>query len=175
MIRFIILITLIGTILASCSEVRKETQAVFLYQNSVDIEYGSDICSFTGKPIETVRYGGKIVLKSGEVHKFMSVECVAGFYLGIDDTSHIASLEIVDFAHGQKYLPAEELLFLQSPLRPSPNGLFLTAVDRSNTKMKTYIRDAYPGQYLEWEEVLALVEKEWGSGSINDFQSSVIE
>ena len=148
--------------LAACSqEGSHEDQAVFLFKNSVDISYGTDMCSFTHKVIETVRYGGKITMKNGDVQKFMSVECVAGFYLGLDDPSEIGKIEIVDFAHGQQYLPVSELVFLRSSLRPSPNGMFLTAVDRSNDKMKQYIYDAYPGSYLSWDEVLRLVRDQW--------------
>lgn len=145
----------------SCSEERTQDNTVFLYQNSVDIEYGSDICSFSGDLIETVRYGGKIILNNGDEHKFMSVECVAGFILNMEDNSDIDSVQIVDFAHGQKYLPVDQLVFLRSTLRPSPNGMFLTAIDRSNTRMVDYIYDAYPGEYLEWDEVLDIVSREW--------------
>lgn len=150
----------------------RNTNDVFLYTNSVDIKYGTDICSFTKKPIETVRYGGKITLENGDVHKFMSVECTAGFYLGIDDKSTIKQIEIVDFAHGQQYLPVDGLVFLQSKLRPSPNGLFLTAIDNSNTKMKQYIYDAYPGTFMSWEEVLGLVQEEWDLSGTKAHSSS---
>lgn len=159
--RIIVLLSLIALITGSCSEERVQDENVLLYKNSVDIQYGTDICSFTGDPIKTVRYGGKMTLKNGEVHKFMSVECVAGFYLKLEDKSQIISIEIVDFAHGQKYLPVDELLYLKSSLRPSPNGLFLSAVDKSNTRMIDYIYDAYPGVYLEWNQVLAFVGEEW--------------
>ncbi|TVR35453.1 MAG: hypothetical protein EA390_01645 [Balneolaceae bacterium] len=134
---------------------------MFLYKNSVDISYGSDICSFTGKTIETVRYGGKIIMNDGEEHKFMSVECMAGFYLKMEDISLINYILTVDFAHGQQYLPVEDAVYLRSSLRPSPNGMNLTAVDASNERMKTYIYDAYPGEYLSWNEVLELVKDEW--------------
>lgn len=159
--RTIILLLSILLLTLSCSEERAEENTVFIYQNSVDIEYGSDICSFSGDPIETVRYGGKITLDNGDEHKFMSVECVAGFILNRDDKSDIVAIQIVDFAHGQQYLPVDQLVFLRSNLRPSPNGLFLTAIDRSNSRMVDYIYDAYPGEYLEWDEVLDLVSREW--------------
>lgn len=156
---------LMFTLITSCSEKNAQENTVFLYQNSVDIAYGSDVCSFAGEPIETVRYGGKITMENGEEHKFMSVECVAGFVLSMENRSKIADIQIVDFAHGQQYLPVNDLIYLQSSLRPSPNGLFLTAIDRSNTRMVEYIYDAYPGNYLEWEEVLELVKEEWNLSS----------
>jgi copper chaperone NosL len=125
------------------------------------INYETDICAFTGDLIETVRYGGRIVMKDGTVYNFMSVECTAGFYLGLEDKNKIESMKIVDFVHGKQLLPVDELVYLKSTLRPSPNGLFLSAVDASNEKMKTFVYDAYPGPYLEWEEVLELVNREW--------------
>jgi hypothetical protein len=125
------------------------------------IHYGTDICAYTGDPIETVRYGGRIAMKDGTTYNFMSVECTAGFYLGMDDKNEIESVKMVDFVHGKQLLPADELVYLKSTLRPSPNGLFLSAVDASNEKMKSFVYDAYPGSYLEWEEVLGLVSREW--------------
>ncbi len=148
-------------LLGGCTESTEKQNDVLLYTNSVDIDYGSDMCSFTNEVIETVRYGGKITMNDGTVHKFMSVECIAGFYLEMENQGEIERIEIVDFAHGQKYLPVDELVYLKSSLRPSPNGLNLTAVDRSNERMKTYIYDAYPGDFLTWDEVLDLVDEEW--------------
>jgi hypothetical protein len=146
---------------AGCSENRMQENSVFLYKNSVDISYGSDVCSFTGKTIETVRYGGKITMNDGTEHKFMSVECMAGFYLALTDKDKVAEMVTVDFAHGQQFVPVEKAVYLRSHLRPSPNGMNLTAVDASNEKMKVYIYDAYPGEYLSWEEVLDTVKEEW--------------
>ncbi|GEM_PF-814524 len=144
-----------------CSETRVEENSVFLYKNSVDISYGSDVCSFTGKTIETVRYGGKITMNDGTEHMFMSVECMAGFYLGLAEKNKVTEMVTVDFAHGQQFVPVDKAVYLRSHLRPSPNGMNLTAVDASNEKMKTYIYDAYPGEYLSWNEVLDLVKDEW--------------
>lgn len=171
----IITIVVMGLmLLGGCNQTsEKENSDVYRYTNSVDIEYGSDICSYTNEVIETVRYGGKITMKDGDVHKFMSVECVAGFYLELEDKDQVEKIEIVDFAHGQQYLPADKLTFLKSSLRPSPNGMSLTAIDDSNEKMKDYIYDAYPGEFYNWEEVLELVDEQWGinhrgmSASIN--------
>lgn len=147
----------------SCTQ-QSENQpgnTVFTYTNHLDINYGEDICAYTDEPIERVRFGGRIEMNDGEVLKFMSAEATAGYYLEMENRDHIKSIEIVDFAHGQQYLPVDELVYLQSKLQPSPNGLFLTPVDASNEKMKTYIYDAYPGTFYSWDEVLELVSEEW--------------
>ena len=160
-IRTLILIIAIGFVAAACSQDENRQNDVLIYENTLDINYGEDICSFTGETIERVRFGGKIVMNNGTEHLFMSAECTAGFYLGLDDKSKVESIQIVDFAHGQKYLPVDELVYLRSSLQPSPNGLYLTPIDNSNERMKTYIYDAYPGEFFTWDEVLDLVDREW--------------
>ena len=159
--KVITIFAIAGFLLAACSENRSEYNSVLLYENSVDINYGSDICSFTGEEIRTVRYGGKIVMNDGTEHKFMSDECMAGFYLGMEDKSNISEMVAVDFAHGQQYVPVDGAVYLRSALRPSPNGMNLTAVNASNEKMKEYIYDAYPGEFLTWDEVVKIVNNEW--------------
>lgn len=149
------------SVLASCVEKSEQANDVFTYTNHLDINYGEDICAYTNKPIERVRFGGRMTMEDGDVLKFMSAEATAGYYLEMNNREKIKSIEIVDFAHGQQYLPVDELVFLQSQLQPSPNGLYLTPVDASNEKMKTYIYDAYPGTFYSWDEVLELVSEEW--------------
>ncbi|MFU8811488.1 MAG: hypothetical protein ACNA78_00900 [Balneolaceae bacterium] len=148
-------------LMLSCAGEQEQEETVFIYTNEVDIRYGNDHCSFTGDAITTVRYGGKIAMNNGTEHKFMSVECMAGYYLGMQEKAEIKTMETVDFAHGQKFIPVEKAVYLKSSLRPSPNGLNLTAVDDGNEKMKQYIYDAYPGEYLSWNEVLDHVKAEW--------------
>jgi len=154
-------------LLGGCNQAseKENTGDVYRYTNSVDIDYGTDICSYTNDVIETVRYGGKITMEDGSEHKFMSVECVAAFYLEMDNMEEVERIEIVDFAHGQQYLPVDKLTYLESRLRPSPNGMSLTAIDNSNEKMKDYIYDAYPGEFHTWDEVLELVGEKWNTNN----------
>lgn len=153
-----VIILFCSVIFTSCSQEQKKSAV----KTSVsEIDYGTDICAFSEDTIETVRYGGKIELNDGTFLKFMSAECVAGYYIRLKDKQKIKRMEIVDFADGKKMLPVNELVYLNSPLRPSPNGMNLTAVDASNKKMRDYIYDAYPGDYLTWQDVLAKVENEW--------------
>jgi hypothetical protein len=56
--------------------------------------------------------------------------------------------------------PVGDLVFLKSNNRPSPGGLFITPVETINIRMRTNIHEAYPGVYLEWDELLALVSNE---------------
>jgi len=82
------------------------------------INYGSEMCEFSNEVIETVRYGGRIELEDEGVYNFMSVECLAGFYLNLQDKSIVKSMKVVDFTHGKRLLPVHEMIFLHSSLRP---------------------------------------------------------
>jgi hypothetical protein len=42
----------------------------------------------------------------------MSVECTAGFYLGLDDKNEIESIKIVDFVHGKQLLTGQMNWFI---------------------------------------------------------------
>lgn len=124
------------------------------------LNYGVDVCAYTGDVINTTRYGGQMIFKNGDRLSFKSVEATAAYFLQLSDPSNVESLMIVDFAHGKQLMPVNDLKYLRSPLRPSPDGLFLTAVDASNTRMLGFIYDAYPGTYLTWNEVLNVVSNE---------------
>jgi len=135
-------------------------------QTHEELAFGSAECVFTGETIETVRYGGRIEMRDGQQLDFMSVECLAGYYLGLKDQDDVALIQVVDFTHGKRLLNVDEMTFLHSKLRPSPNGLFLTAIEAADNKMVNYIYNAYSGPLLSWEEVLELVRDEWGIGRV---------
>jgi hypothetical protein len=124
------------------------------------LDYGRETCAWSGELIESTRYGGRIVLGNGEMLSFRSAEAMAAYYLGSENKADIRQLLAVDFVDGKQLMPVDELVFLNSRLRPSPDGKFITAVDASNAKMRLNVYDAYPGKYLSWDELLDLVRME---------------
>lgn len=136
------------------SDASKDTKNQLAYD-------GSSVCAFSGERIETVRYGGRLTLDSGEVLEFMSAECLAGYVLQMKNSESVERLEVTDFTHGKRLMDVEEMVFLHSRLRPSPNGMNLSAIEAADEKMRNYIYDAYPGPMLTWNEVLDLVREEW--------------
>ncbi len=155
----IIMIASASLILFGCAEQADQPEVNEVTAEQID--YGVDRCEFTGELIETPRYGGKLELRGGDSFTFKSIECLAGFYLNMDDIEEVESLKVVDFVDGKRLRDVGEMKFLYSKLLPSPNGMYLSAVDASDEKMLTYVYDAYPGPYLEWDEVLELVADEW--------------
>jgi copper chaperone NosL len=124
-----------------------------------DITYGNDICEWCHEEIETVRYGAELITAGGKIYKFKAAEHMAAWMISNEDVANDAnSVLVVDFADGQKLIDVKQALYLHSKLRPSPGKLNLTPINRDNQRMLVNIYDAYPGEYLEWDEVLELVK-----------------
>jgi hypothetical protein len=124
------------------------------------LKHGVDTCTWSGVTIETVRYGAQILFADGGDLRFRSAEDMAAWYLTNRSVENIREILAVDFAHGKKLRPVGELVFLKSTNRPSPGGLFITPVEAANTRLRVNIHEAYPGVYLDWNELLILVEAE---------------
>ena len=122
------------------------------------LQYGTDQCAWSGKTLETVRYGALMVLADGSDLRFTSVENMVLYYLAMETPGEATELLAVDFAHGQRLLPTDRLLYLNSPNRPSPGDMFITPVDASNERMQRNIHDAYPGTYLTWDALLTHIQ-----------------
>lgn len=123
-----------------------------------DIHYGTDVCSQSGKIIEVVRYGAVLQTKNGERLKFNSAESMA-MYIQTEriDSENIQSMFVVDFADGDALIPVKSALYLHSTLRPSPGKMHITPINRDNKKMLDYVYNAYPGTYIEWDEIVERV------------------
>lgn len=124
-----------------------------------DIHYGKDICAYTGTVISTVRYGAILEMTNGQRLKFNSAESMAGYILeNTLEKAAIHKLYVVDFADGDDHIEVHQALFLNSMLRQSPGKMHITPVNRENKKMLEYIYRAYPGPFLEWDDVMRQCE-----------------
>ncbi|MGF1671101.1 MAG: nitrous oxide reductase accessory protein NosL [Balneolaceae bacterium] len=159
-ISFFMVIMVLLFMLTGCTERSSENPAIDRAEFS-QIDYGKAICEFEHVVIDEFRYGGKLETKSGDVFTFMSVECLAGYYLNNLNESQIKNMWVTDFNHGKMLIPVEEAVFLHSKNRKSPNGLNLTALKADDEKITFNMRFAYGGDLIGWEEVLQLVQKEW--------------
>ncbi|MEX2584832.1 MAG: hypothetical protein WD315_00470 [Balneolaceae bacterium] len=171
--RVLLVILVSGGIFTGC--VSDKTPKMEATSEVEELSYGEDVCALTGDVIKTVRYGGRMTLQNGKALNFMSVECLAAYYIQMQDAKEISRMQVVDFTHGTRLMDVNKMVYLNSRLRPSPNGLSLTAIEAADTKMRSYIYDAYPGPMLEWDEVLELVGEKWNlpvaerqSGSENE-------
>ncbi len=129
-------------------------------ESAVPIEFGKDHCAYSNDPITDIRFGGEVQLRDGSVHKFMSIECLAGFLLanGVD-TDDMAGLWVVDFHLSRQLVPVDQVRFIHTQLRSSPNGLGFLAV--GDLRVLDNVHFAYGGEIIEWSDVLSRVAQAW--------------
>jgi copper chaperone NosL len=117
-------------------------------------------CAFCDGEIPAERFGGELVTAGGETHRFMSVECLAGFVVsGRVPADEILSMHVVDYNDGERLIDARSALYVRSDQRRSPNGLDLLASD--SEKIAYNLHFFFGGTRLAWPDVLELVRKEW--------------
>ncbi len=114
------------------------------------LDIGADQCEYCLMTVSDERYGGEIVLSTGKVLPFDSVECLAAYLL--ENAADVHSLWVVDYAQPGALLPVEEATFLHSDALRSPMGLNLTAVNPEAAAQMDV-----EGQWMDWEEVMDLV------------------
>ena len=124
--------------------------------------YGQDRDPFCGEAVDTERWGGEVRTPDGEILRFRSTECLAAFVLTARHAGdEVGRVRVVDFAHGWQLIDVERARFLRTPNLGSPDRLNLHPVSEDNERMLNNLHDAYPGTFLEWDEVLELVAREW--------------
>lgn len=134
-----------------------------------NLTYGTDECDWCHKTIETVRYGAELVTVDGDILKFRAAEHMAAWIItNPDEAAKARSVQVVDFADGKNMIGVNEALYLRSSLRPSPGQLHITPIRRDNERMLTNIYEAYPGTYIEWDELLELVKANMDHLAVTD-------
>lgn len=150
---------LILLLMAGCADAGAKGPRMVV-KTAGDIDYGVDTCAWSGKVIETVRYGAVLETSDGSRLTFNSAENMARHLESPDITpTDIRGAWVVDFAAGNILIPVDDAVYLHSPNRPSPGGLRITPVAKADAKMREYVRRAYPGTYLEWSAVRDLVRR----------------
>jgi copper chaperone NosL len=119
-------------------------------------------CDFCDGDIPAERFGGQLETRNGTTYQFMSVECLAGFIVaGRVEADAIRSVQVVDYAHGERLIDATRAHYVRSEQRQSPNGLNLLAAESDVVAHNLHF--FFDGARLDWDGVLELVRREWGS------------
>ncbi len=120
------------------------------------IVYGEDVCTHCRMGIVDDRYGAELVTRTGLVHTFDSVECLADYVLGLEDAGSVHSLWVTSFQRPGELIAVEDAQFLHSDMLKSPMGANLTAFGKAEITARALV-DAFGGEVLTWDEVLAYV------------------
>lgn len=138
------------------------------------IAVGEDACEACHMVIADGRFATELVTSTGKVYTFDSVECLAAFYLeeGRSDDARArrdaGSLWVTAFNGGPELVSIGEVFFLRSDNIQSPMGMSLAAFRSEGEGGMTpgAAVNAFGGEVLTWDEVLAYVEASGGHGGM---------
>ena len=143
----VVVLTVLATLfLASCGKRGPEP-----------IAYGQENCDFCRMNISDARFGAELVMQTGKVKKFDSVECLASYYLQEHASGKVHSVWVSDFAAPGEFVAVDSASFLQGGDAHSPMGLRLIAF--SNPAGARAAQGRFGGELLAWDAVLELVAR----------------
>lgn len=126
-------------------------------EGPVPVAIGEASCSHCLMTVADERYATELITRTGKVHFFDSVECLAAFYLE-QDPEDVESMWVTDFHTQNRLISVHEAFFLRSKDLRSPMGMNLTAFGdgiQPETVLNSFI-----GEILDWEGVVALLAEE---------------
>ena len=115
---------------------------------------GQDGCDFCRMMIADTRFGGELVTRTGRVHTFDSIECLASYVSAAGDTTGMRGIWVADFA-SKRLVPAATARYLLGGKMHSPMGRDIASF--ASTAGAEELRQTYQGEVITWQEVLALV------------------
>jgi copper chaperone NosL len=156
-------VALLAMMLAACNADDSASAEAARSDSPIAQELAGKTDAHCGGEITGERFGGELVLRSGETHRFRSNECLAAFVVenGIDN-GQIRQVRVVEYTHGGRLIDAKDARFIRSEQRPSPDGLNILATDRE--LMSYNLRRFFGGVELTWDEMLEVVRSEWPEG-----------
>ncbi len=127
----------------------------------VPVRIGEDDCSHCLMTVADARYATELITRTGKVHTFDSVECLAAFFLE-QEADEVASLWVTDFHAPSRMVRAEDAFFLRSKDLKSPMGMDLTAF--GDGIEPEAVLNAFMGEVLDWSGVLDVIRREGPPG-----------
>jgi copper chaperone NosL len=118
---------------------------------------GTDACDFCRMTISDVRFGAELMSRTGRVHTFDAIECLASFYLDAEARDDVRSVWVADFESG-RLVTADSAVFLQGGSLRSPMGRSLVAF-AAGSDTQALVRQ-FGGSILSWSSLLAQLRQE---------------
>ena len=118
----------------------------------VPIAYGVADCDVCRMRISDQRYGGEFVTRTGKVHEFDSVECLASYVSTTSDAGASGFAYVSDFERPGHLLPVARAMFVQRTTGSSPMAAGLLAVSPAADTAAVQAR--FGGRMLTWPQVV---------------------
>lgn len=102
--------------------------------------------------VTDTRFGGELQSRTGRIHTFDAVECLASFYLDAARRDDIRAAWVTDFETG-RFVPVDSAVTIQDGSIRSPMGRSLVAFAPEAAELAA---QRYGGRSLTWPEVLEI-------------------
>ena len=102
--------------------------------------------------VTDTRFGGELQSRTGRIHTFDAVECLASFYLDAAQRDDIRAAWVTDFESG-RFVPVDSAIILENGSISSPMGRNLVAFAPESAG---FAAERYGGRSLKWPEVLEI-------------------
>lgn len=103
--------------------------------------------------VSDTRFGGEIQSKTGKIHAFDAIECLASFHLAAAERGDVRGAWVSDFETG-RLVPVDSATYLRNGRVNSPMGRSLVAFAPEHA---SGVQQRYDGQLLNWNEVRELL------------------
>jgi copper chaperone NosL len=116
-----------------------------------EFHFGDDIGAHCRMPIMDARFASQVVLDTGKVVKFDSIECLTG-WLAAQNGPEIHSIWVSDGLGSETLIPAQQAVFVQHDAIRSPMGGGLIAF-ASESDARTALPDVDALTLRSWEDI----------------------
>lgn len=118
---------------------------------------GTDTCDFCRMTISDIRFGAELQSRTGKIHTFDAIECLASFYLDATDRDDVLGAWVTDF-DGGRMVPVDSAYFLEGGRIRSPMGRSLVAF-AATADPDALVRE-HGGTVLRWRDVVERLRAE---------------
>ena len=112
-----------------------------------ELVVGVDACDYCRMTVSDTRFGGEIQSRTGKIHTFDAIECLASFHLSAGDDARNAWVS--DFESG-RLVPVDRAIFLRDGRVISPMGRALVAFAPEHA---VRLEERFGGQRMSWTAV----------------------
>jgi copper chaperone NosL len=128
------------------------------------LEANRDACAYCRMTISDLRFGAEVITRTGKLHTFDSIDCLASFVHGLKPED-VAQVVVTDFRHPGAFITASQAVFVMDGAVASPMGRRLAAFAAGIDT--TALRAEFGGRVLSWANVLALPPSAGHAGAAN--------
>lgn len=112
---------------------------------------GTDECAYCRMTVSDLRFGAEVQSRTGKIHAFDSIECLASFYLDASEREDVRGAWVTDFESG-RMVPVDSAAYLVDSRIQSPMGRSIVAFLPTAAARDTLVA-RFGGAWQTWSEI----------------------